>query len=207
MCPDSAVSANDPCPCGSGKKYKRCCALAEGPAPTVWKRFVVLGLIALGIGVLFFGPMLARDRTPSAGSGVGLGPRPAQTQTPGARPAGAAPPGKVWSVEHGHWHDAPNAVAAPGLLAPAQATVLTPQPPGPVPPGKVWSAEHGHWHDAQSPLSGSGAQGFTPSPQPDGPVPAGKVWSVEHGHWHDDPNTQSAVSTPAPVTIDFSPKP
>lgn len=23
------------------------------------------------------------------------------------RPAGTAPPGKVWSVEHGHWHDAP----------------------------------------------------------------------------------------------------
>ncbi len=24
---DKAVGRNDPCPCGSGKKYKKCCAL------------------------------------------------------------------------------------------------------------------------------------------------------------------------------------
>ncbi len=26
---DQAVGRNDPCPCGSGKKYKKCCALKE----------------------------------------------------------------------------------------------------------------------------------------------------------------------------------
>jgi len=25
----SKISRNDPCPCGSGKKYKKCCALLE----------------------------------------------------------------------------------------------------------------------------------------------------------------------------------
>ena len=25
-----ATGRNDPCPCGSGKKYKRCCGLAVG---------------------------------------------------------------------------------------------------------------------------------------------------------------------------------
>ncbi|HSA92755.1 MAG TPA: SEC-C metal-binding domain-containing protein, partial [Terriglobales bacterium] len=25
------VGRNDPCPCGSGKKYKKCCLEAEGP--------------------------------------------------------------------------------------------------------------------------------------------------------------------------------
>ena len=27
------VSRNDPCPCGSGKKYKKCCMVAVGGAP------------------------------------------------------------------------------------------------------------------------------------------------------------------------------
>jgi len=58
---------------------------------------------------------------------------------------GPAPPGKVWSEEHGHWHDAP---LAPTTL-PSQPGITEPksQPPGDPPPGKVWSPEHGHWHD------------------------------------------------------------
>lgn len=30
---ETKVGRNDPCPCGSGKKYKKCCLLKEGPAP------------------------------------------------------------------------------------------------------------------------------------------------------------------------------
>ncbi|MGH7307222.1 MAG: SEC-C metal-binding domain-containing protein [Candidatus Rokuibacteriota bacterium] len=29
----SAIGRNDPCPCGSGKKYKKCCLAKDGPAP------------------------------------------------------------------------------------------------------------------------------------------------------------------------------
>jgi len=29
------VGRNDPCPCGSGRKFKKCCMNAETPAPTV----------------------------------------------------------------------------------------------------------------------------------------------------------------------------
>ena len=39
---------NDPCPCGSGKKYKHCCALKEGRLPfgtRVW--FALIGLMLL----------------------------------------------------------------------------------------------------------------------------------------------------------------
>ncbi len=32
----SAVGRNDPCPCGSGKKYKRCCLGKDAPAPGAW---------------------------------------------------------------------------------------------------------------------------------------------------------------------------
>jgi hypothetical protein len=31
---DQKVGRNDPCPCGSGKKYKRCCGTVSAPAPT-----------------------------------------------------------------------------------------------------------------------------------------------------------------------------
>jgi hypothetical protein len=75
-----------------------------------------------------------------------------------------APPGKVWSEEHGHWHEA----EGPG----------TPRPEGPAPPGKEWSEAHGHWHD----IAGV---------SPPGPAPPGKVWSEEHGHWHDDPGDEA----------------
>jgi hypothetical protein len=32
----SPVGRNDPCPCGSGKKYKRCCLEKDAPAPGAW---------------------------------------------------------------------------------------------------------------------------------------------------------------------------
>jgi hypothetical protein len=65
---------------------------------------------------------------------------PITTSGPGgtagvAQPPGDPPPGKVWSAEHGHWHDSNE--ENPGALP----------PPGDPPPGKVWSVEHGHWHD------------------------------------------------------------
>lgn len=30
---------NDPCPCGSGKKYKQCCLSKERPSPTGGRKF------------------------------------------------------------------------------------------------------------------------------------------------------------------------
>jgi len=222
MSPDAVISPNDPCPCGSGKKYKRCCEIAEGPTGPKWKRVAFGGLVVVGIGVLVFGPMFGEDSGPSTRGGSGSGAIPVTATAPvstpastpaaavGTRPDGPAPAGKVWSEEHGHWHDAPPPLTGPGSVPVTQAGVLSPQPPGPVPPGKVWSAEHGHWHDAPAGLGARPpARSFTPAPQPDGPVPEGKVWSVEHGHWHDAPAAQSDSSAAAdvpPITIDFSPK-
>lgn len=173
------ISRNDPCHCGSGKKYKNC----HGAESAVSNRSLLMagGIIAVVVAVWF-------------GKGViGGGGESA--------PSGSAPPGQVWSAEHGHYHDAqpvtgvqpgtPSLPAAgvgqtdslgiPGL-SPNPAG--TPQPPGQAPPGKIWSAEHGHWHEdnAQNP----GAL------QPPGDPPPGKEWSVEHGHWHD-----ATVVTPA----------
>ncbi len=52
---------NEPCPCGSGKKYKRCCALKEGGAALgstkilIWIGGVALALL-LGYAVTQMGP-------------------------------------------------------------------------------------------------------------------------------------------------------
>ena len=127
---------NEPCPCGSGKKFKQCCAPKGTQSYRLWN----LGLLLLAV-VFLAAAAMAVYSTSTAER--------------------VAPPGKVWSDEHGHWHDAnPNAA---------------PQPLGPAPEGKVWSEEHGHWHDAN----------LNAAPQPLEPAPEGKVWSEEHGHWHD----------------------
>ena len=50
---------------------------------------------------------------------------PLQQFTPAPQPPGEAPPGKVWSVEHGHWHDAPVELTTPvpATETPAPATL------------------------------------------------------------------------------------
>ncbi len=141
---------NDLCDCGSGLKYKQCC---EGRAtPTQWWKYAAAGVGALIITVGFV--MALMDWA---------------NREPG--PPGPAPAGKVWSEEHGHWHD-----QAP------QAGGSAPQPGGAAPPGKVWSTEHGHWHDADGSAGGGAPASAAPPP---GPPPPGKIWSSEHGHWHD----------------------
>lgn len=174
---------NDPCHCGSGKKYKNC----HGGQSAVSNRTLLIGGGAI---VLILAVWL--------GKGVlgGGGGTPA--------PPGAPPPGKVWSAEHGHWHDAapggsqPERVPLPGAGSPDTAGASsipglggTPQPPGEAPPGKIWSAEHGHWHEDNAQNPGA--------PQPPGEPPPGKEWSVEHGHWHDAGAVPVDSLSPAPA--------
>jgi hypothetical protein len=155
---------NSPCTCGSGKKYKQCCGQLEAKRS---RNFVVV-VVVLIIGMVLAGAVFVSknesQQPATAGAPVDAGAVPAAQSVPQAegvpgspQPPGPAPAGKVWSTEHGHWHDAapagaaPGAAAQPGQAQPAQAQQAFkpgPQPPGPVPPGKVWSAEHGHWHDA-----------------------------------------------------------
>lgn len=82
---------NDPCPCGSGVKYKHCCIDREK-----WYKNTKL----LGIGaalVLVLGLLLIVFSSSTAGE---------QQSGPPYEQPGEAPPGKVWSPQHGHWHDA-----------------------------------------------------------------------------------------------------
>ena len=110
------VGRNDPCPCGSGKKYKQCC---EGK-PSGGKALFSKGLVAL-LGVLFvlaavgFVATLYGNDPSSAGPNRVWSPEHGHWHPVGGqaargrrvpRPPGAAPAGKVWSPQHGHWHDA-----------------------------------------------------------------------------------------------------
>jgi len=57
-----SISRNDPCPCGSGKKFKQCCGATGAPpppvldesgepAPRAWKLPAGLASLAIGLGV------------------------------------------------------------------------------------------------------------------------------------------------------------
>ena len=175
---------NDLCPCGSGKKMKTC---HPGGYAAVSKNRNVM-IIGIVIAVVAIGAvaMFQQDSTPPRQTGPSR-PMTAPTgntavpasQGAGTPQPGPAPPGKVWSPEHNHWHDEPGATTAnPGApvapgqtqalqIPPAQtprqgAQTLTPQPPGPAPEGKVWVPEHGHRHDAPKTAPPAPAQGTGP---------------------------------------------
>ena len=144
------VGRNESCPCGSGKKFKACCAGKQTRSRGLVLLLAMIGAIA-AVGVV---ASIRKDEKPAPI------PAPVARTTPKAQPPGPVPAGKVWSVEHGHWHDAAAPKAATttspiqitGAPAPgAPARTPKPQPPGPAPAGQVWSAEHGHWHDARTP--------------------------------------------------------
>lgn len=74
------VGRNAPCPCGSGLKYKRCCATKEEQT-TIGSR-IALSFVALMLigGAIFL--LTSLDE---------FGDR-------------SAAPARVWSEAHGHWH-------------------------------------------------------------------------------------------------------
>jgi hypothetical protein len=74
------VGRNDTCPCGSGKKYKRCCEAKEERRGS---RLLVIAVGGAMLAALIFG------LTQATGDRVATGPN------------------RVWSAEHGHYHDAP----------------------------------------------------------------------------------------------------
>ena len=221
------ANRNDACPCGSGKKFKKCCEGKSSLAGSgIAKRSGIIGAISILVAAGAVAAWLNRSdvveqpepafqtslavagAAPSAAQSAEAGSpsvpaRAAGSTFPAAQPPGAAPVGKIWSAEHGHWHDAPNVRTPTSGTNPIQVTTSTAplvpgsnvnppmafsQPTTPAPPGKVWSAAHGHWHDAPAGAMANPIRTAPQTrnvPQPPGPVPPGKVWSPQHGHWHD----------------------
>ena len=106
------VGRNDPCPCGSGKKHKNCCAQHVEVVTEVRRSSGMLVgavVIVLALAGVIAAQYLGKDENVPVGY---------QSDAP-ATATTTAPPVAI------------NPSAPPGF---------TPQPPGPVPPGKVWSA-------------------------------------------------------------------
>ena len=192
MSTQPTVGRNEPCPCGSGKKYKFCCEgrhdVVEEARRSPW---LVGGLAVVGIAVVATVAMQLGEAQPtpqptSYGAMPPIGNTPVSApMSPVPPPPGAAPAGKVWSPEHGHYHDAPGAGASAPLVTTSNpvavdSSSISPspvaaQPEGPAPEGKVWSAEHGHYHDAPTAgpqvQVGSGVPVPIPAPAGDAPAP------------------------------------
>ena len=85
------VGRNEPCHCGSGKKYKNCHQQLDGPndgGPAKAKnKNIIIGALVIFLIFLAIGVFLNIQSSGNAGPGD-------------------APEGKVWSPEHGHWHNA-----------------------------------------------------------------------------------------------------
>ena len=75
------IGRNQPCPCGSSLKYKKCCALKSEKTP-IGLRIVVVVVAVFLIGGLVVFLTNIDDHDFSAN----------------------ATAGRVWSEEHGHWH-------------------------------------------------------------------------------------------------------
>ena len=74
------VGRNAPCPCGSGKKYKRCCiSKSQRTSLGGWITLSAVGLMLAAGAVIMLSSLKNMDSEPT-------GPR------------------RVWSEEHGHWH-------------------------------------------------------------------------------------------------------
>ena len=117
------IKRNDLCHCGSDKKFKDC----HGNKKTInpWQKYSIFFIQFVILG-WFVNDLFFKDR----------------------KTMSSAPPGKVWSEEHGHYHDInTNQTARPPINSNMQNNLNLPQPDGPAPEGKVWSSEHGHWHD------------------------------------------------------------
>jgi len=126
-----SAGRNELCPCGSGRKYKRCCAVSEAEKSDVVGSFFGVAAAITGIMVIVAIIAFARSlleepaqRVWSAEHGhwhtVRGGKEVEDSSTPG--------PNKVWSEEHGHYHTTGGSAEGG--------------------PGKVWNEEHGHYHDA-----------------------------------------------------------
>jgi hypothetical protein len=70
------IGRNEPCPCGSGRKYKQCCASKTAGSTTSRMVLVLVAAVVLA-GIIAVLSNRASDQ-----------------------------PRGVWSPEHGHYHDA-----------------------------------------------------------------------------------------------------
>ncbi len=77
-----SIGRNEPCPCGSGLKYKKCCINKQGKRPVYYTLLLIFGGMILLVSFVLVVQSI-RNFEQSSGSK------------------------QVWSEEHQHYHQAP----------------------------------------------------------------------------------------------------
>ncbi len=145
-----APARNAPCPCGSGKKYKRCCALSGEPqVGRRWPRAVTP--IAVAAAAVLFGVLALSGGNPRQQEGSfmpGIGDTGAAQSTPDPWEYDEEND-RHWDPSHSHWHDGP---PPPGVLDAAAGSGETPEPwEYDAENNQHWDPEHNHWHGGPPP--------------------------------------------------------
>lgn len=190
------VGRNDPCPCGSGRKYKQCC---EGKMTlnVRGRRGWVLGAIGLVVvAVVAWGLMRSQPR-PSEPSGMGL-PSPSTSAGASTAPGTSAVPNPVAIIP------GPLDTGAPTVMPGLAGAAPHPWTYDPA-TNRHYDPSHGHWHDGPPPSPEARGVSSTPPPglgqlpvpgvagtTSPGPTPApwtydavkNQHWDPAHGHWH-----------------------
>src|SRR5678815_2913282 len=106
MHPSQRVGRNEPCPCGSGRKFKLCCLgknllkpVSRSPARWAVPGFVgLIVAVAVGKAVLDSVPRNQAKNAPQTAASTGTIPLPTARSMAGGtpQPPGPAPEGKVW---------------------------------------------------------------------------------------------------------------
>ena len=182
MASQSKAQRNAPCPCGSGKKLKRCCgdaqpAAADKPAGKSQKPLTrILLLVALVLAVFWITLEVRENWMNRADETATESHAPWEYDEANDR---------HWHAEHGHWHDGP----------PPQGAV--PSPTDGLPAGRLPMDDGLAGGSRFGPIQ-TGPNSGAPQPQglpPGVPTPEpwyydrgnNRHWHAEHGHWHDGP--------------------
>ena len=141
------LGRNDVCHCGSGKKYKHCHELSKKKQNNQYIIVGIIAIIVIAVVSIDSGGSNSNQNAPVSSPLINQ-----RNSGTALKPSGLAPPGKVWSQEHGHWHDAPVSKSlTPKILGKNEVNKITvpKQDKNNPPEGKVWNEEHGHFHDKE----------------------------------------------------------
>jgi hypothetical protein len=161
------TSSKDPCPCGSGKRYKHCCKERDLKKKNNYQYlFFLLPVVIVAIGLILWSQRSDRPTFRQALTGQSAtGGTASQDQSP--LPDGRSPEAwefdgprdRYWDPNHNHWHDGPpppegqRTVGAPAN-APQTTNANIPNPePWQFDPetNRHFDPGHKHWHQGPAP--------------------------------------------------------
>ena len=182
------VSGKAPCPCGSGKKYKRCCGPRDAEVVHVQRRHSVwkVGLAAAVSAVAAFALVtvyVQREKEPVYAPAPPPKPPKAPRQPVASGPAPAPwsynpATNQHWDPNHNHWHNGP----PPAQNRTGDAAPDVPGIPNPEPwqydtaTDRHWNPDHNHWHNGPPPADAAQQPAETDGQTPED---AGAVEAVD----------------------------